>query len=217
MEQEGCIYLITCLVNGKKYVGQYRKPDPKGRWAAHLRNATKGASTILHNAIRLYGKENFKIDTLCVCSHTALGNMEAYYAEQYGSYIWDPEPGYNMVWCGNQPMLGIKHTPETIKKIKQTLFNNPMSSEHIEKIRQSLLGKKRSLEICKKIKQTKLNNPMSLESRDKIRQVRLGKKQSPEHIEKIRQTKLGKKHTPEACEKMRQAQLLRRKKEQSQK
>lgn len=200
MEQEGCIYLITCLVNGKKYVGQHNKPDPKKRFKKHIWSAENNSSHIIHNAIRLYGKDNFKIEILCICSHAALGNMEAYYAEQYGSYIWDPEPGYNMVWCGRHPTLGLKHSPENIEKMKQAWTKrNP---ESIEKMKQAILGKKQA--------------PEHIETR---RQIHLGRKNTPETIEKMKQAQLGKKLSPESCEKKRQAMLAyyAKKREQAQK
>lgn len=191
MEQKGCIYLITCLVNGKKYVGQYKKSNPKGRWTVHLRNAKDGAPYALHGAIRLYGKENFKIEVLCICSHSVLGNLEAYYAEQYGSYIWDPEPGYNMVWCGKHARLGIK-----------------LSDESLERIRQSNIGRKHTPEACYNMGQSKIGRVISTDTREKIGKANSGREQSSESIEKRRQALLGKKPTPEVIEKRRQSLLL---------
>ena len=170
-------------------MGQHNSIDALKRWDTHCRSK-KSSSSILHKAIQLYGKENFKIETLCICLHAALGNLEAYYAEQYGSYIWDPEPGYNMIWCGNHPRLGIKTTPETIQKIKQALLGKKHTPEHIEKVRQATLGIKRSLETI-----------------EKNRQAKLGKKHTPEHIEKMRQAHLGKKDSLETREKKKQAIL----------
>ena len=167
---EGCIYLITCLINGKKYVGQHHMPDPTNRWKQHIYTSKRGSRGALHNAIRLYGEENFKFEVLCVCSLDALGRLEAYYAEQYGTYTWDPDPGYNMAWCGEQFALGMKHTPETKEKLRQAHLGKKMSPETIEKMRQVNLGRK-----------------MTPEAIEKNRQAQLGRKHTPEAIEKMRQ------------------------------
>ena len=89
MDRKGCIYLIRCLESGKRYVGQYVYPDPKGRWTAHIRNAKNGCKYLLHKAIRKYGPEAFTIETLCICPVSSLGVMESYYAEQFETYVWD--------------------------------------------------------------------------------------------------------------------------------
>lgn len=188
---EGCIYLITCLVNGKKYVGQHGKPTPRERWVEHVYDSTR-KTTPLHRAIKSYGKENFTIETLCIAPLRSLGNLEAYYAEQYGTYKWDPEPGFNLVWCGEEHNRGVPASEETRKKLSAARLGKKKSPEHIEKIRQSNLGKK-----------------VSPETREKIRQAKAGATMSPEHIEKLRQLNLGKKVSPETREKLRQANLRR--------
>lgn len=184
----GCIYLITNLENGKKYVGQHSTTDYLARWKAHLSRAKCGSKYLLHNAIRKYGEEAFKLERLCVCPVDSLTDLEGYYAEQYDSYMW--ESGYNMVWCSKSPHLGLKRTLEACEKMRQANLGRKRSQESIEKSRQGHLGKKRSPEAC-----------------ENIRQAKLGKKQTPEAIEKNRQGKLGKKQTPEHIEKRRQATL----------
>ena len=61
------IYLITCLVNGKYYVGQ-TVGTLKTRWSCHVSHALGYCNnTILPRAIRKYGPENFKMEVLCEC------------------------------------------------------------------------------------------------------------------------------------------------------
>ena len=95
---KGCVYLITCSANGKKYVGLHGKPDPQKRWRGHVNDAKGGSKLILHNAIRLYGEENFTIETLCVCSHDALPRLEEYYAEQLERIYGIQSPA--IIWFG---------------------------------------------------------------------------------------------------------------------
>ena len=35
VEKNGCIYLVTCLENGKTYIGQYAYENPTGRYTRH--------------------------------------------------------------------------------------------------------------------------------------------------------------------------------------
>ena len=186
----GCIYLVTCLENGKKYVGQHHKPDPKRRWNAHKKVKENYP---FQRALRKYGIDKFSWEVLLICPHDKLTEMEGYYAEVFETYIWDNPGGYNAVWCSECPKLGVKQSSATKEKIRQSTLGKKHSPEVIQKIRQSNVGKKRSPEF-----------------KDIISQVQLGRKRSPETIEKMRQAQLGKKKTPEAIENMRIAQQKRR-------
>lgn len=55
------VYLITNLINGKKYIGQTIQ-SVKRRWDYRVCNA--GRCVALKSAIKKYGKENFKIESL---------------------------------------------------------------------------------------------------------------------------------------------------------
>jgi len=57
----GCIYLLTCDINGKGYVGQ--SLNYKDRMISHKNSAKNPKQDIAH-AIREYGWENFTKDTL---------------------------------------------------------------------------------------------------------------------------------------------------------
>lgn len=63
----GCVYLVTCLPTGKRYVGMtQRDATGKLRWVAHLELASSGYRGLLHRAIRKYGKDNFRLEVLAV-------------------------------------------------------------------------------------------------------------------------------------------------------
>lgn len=59
------IYKITNQITKKVYIGQTTKENIEERLSEH-----SGSSDCpkLHNAIKLYGKENFKIELLDTCS-----------------------------------------------------------------------------------------------------------------------------------------------------
>ena len=71
----GVVYLILNKINGRKYVGQTVQPL-KVRFNEH---AKKKDNTLIANAIRKYGKENFYCGVIKTCSSKA----ELDYWEKY--------------------------------------------------------------------------------------------------------------------------------------
>lgn len=55
----GVIYIGTCSINGKQYVGQTVAKDPFRYIRGHFSSARNGSKKFLHKAIRKYGEENF--------------------------------------------------------------------------------------------------------------------------------------------------------------
>jgi len=204
---EGCIYLLTCLHNGKRYVGQHNKPDPKRRWKEHLSKAKLGKyDTMLCRALRKYGEEGFSWEVLYIGAIESLDLMESYYAEIFESYIWDSPGGYNMVECGGTTR-GHKHSPETKEKLRQALIGRKHSPEAKEKISKAHICKKYSPETKEKIRQALIGRKYSKESIENMRQGQLGRKKPQEVIEKTRQAHIGAKRSPEAIENIRHGQL----------
>jgi len=174
----GCVYLIRNTVNGKTYVGQTRFQSPMRRWGVHVNTANKGSTCAVHAAIRKYGTNVFIIETLCCLPRDALNNMEAYYAEQYGSYTWDTPGGYNMVWCGGSKVArnGFKFTDETRAKLSEKAKGRVISDDRRRQISQTLSGRpghKHTSEVCKQISERMKGNKLSAESIEKMRQTKL--------------------------------------------
>lgn len=150
----GCIYVYTCLVNGKMYVGQTSKPEPSKRHSNHVKCA-KNPKTPFYCAIKSHGIENFKLEVLWVGPFEALNRMEEYYAEVLGTYIWDNNPGYNAIWCGGAGSRGNVMSAEARKKISDASKKQMESLERRKKLSETFKGIKRSPEICKKISEGK--------------------------------------------------------------
>lgn len=206
MEKNGCIYLIRCLESRKGYVGQHIHPDPKRRWVSHIRSAKNGCKYLLHQAIRKYGSEAFTIEILCICSISSLGNMESYYAEQFETYCWDSPGGYNMVWCGNQPRIGISNSPEARNKMSIAMKGKKVSPETKEKIRLAKLGKSltpEQLEVHHRVHKGRKKTPEEIE---KLRIASTGKKQSPETIAKAKANRSPTVYTDDIRQKMSDSQ-----------
>ena len=89
------IYCITNLVNNKKYIGQ--SSEIERRWKEHIKEANKGSNkSILYQAIRKYGLENFKFKILEECNLEELDERERYWIKFYQTYPPNLEKGYNM-------------------------------------------------------------------------------------------------------------------------
>jgi len=132
----GCIYLITNIVNGKKYVGQHNEPTPDHRFNVHkcrARNGGKGCP-VLYDAIRLHGEENFTIETLWSGPLSELNKKEEYYADLQKSYVHSDPPGYNVAHCGNQPGLGRIVSDEEKAAFGERMRALPRTDAHCARI-----------------------------------------------------------------------------------
>lgn len=131
----GKIYLITNLVDGKKYVGQTVKPIEK-RLKEHFKAAfVENRRAIICSAIRKYGKDSFSIE--CLQDNISIDNLDA--AEQYWIKYCDTfgKNGYNATTGGNQCRI----SDETKLKISIALMGHPVSEESRKKMSESQKGK----------------------------------------------------------------------------
>lgn len=105
----GDIYMITNLINGKKYIGQSRneKGGHIARWNDHQRRAyrTTGKRSSISSAIAKYGVENFIItlleqkvfESIFECSEW-MDSMESFYIDKFDSL----KNGYNATSGGQR-------------------------------------------------------------------------------------------------------------------
>lgn len=115
----GIIYLITCLVNGKIYVGQTVKTLTE-RWKKHLEYAKYGGDGHFQKAIRLYGAKNFTMEPICFAGNQEeLDKLEDHYIKKMNCL--NPNIGYNHAWrkprgaegrlkCGEKQKGELNHT-----------------------------------------------------------------------------------------------------------
>lgn len=134
------VYLITNLINDKKYVG--KSNNIKVRWGYHKKVAFGGKEKYptdffaVHAAIAKYGVENFKIEILEEFdSEDESYKSETRWIETYGSNKKDN--GYN---CNMGGKGGIRPTEETRHKLiiaqnrpeKLKLMSDLMKNRHKE-------------------------------------------------------------------------------------
>lgn len=113
------IYKTTNLVNQKIYLGLHRCPSN----CRHLKNGSckyYGSGTVLANAIKKYGKQNFSKEVLFVfeTKEEALQKEVELITEEFVA----SDGNYNRTVGGNMPpnQLGYKHSSETKKIISES-------------------------------------------------------------------------------------------------
>ena len=148
-------------------MGQHCKPNPAKRLSDHV-NDSKTPNRPLHHAIAKYGIGNFRFDTLSIIPVEGLDNMECYWAEQLGTYVWDPVPGYNASWCGIGGRRGIKLSENHRSKLSTIAKGRTLSKEARAKLSSSHKGKKKSEETRAIMSAAFKGRKMSEETRLKI-------------------------------------------------
>ena len=109
----GYIYKTTNLINNMIYIGQHI--------AAEFDSNYLGSGQLLKEAIKEFGKENFKVELICACySIEELNKKEKYYIKFYNTI--DREIGYNISFGGQDGCFtGRHHSIETIEKIRKSI------------------------------------------------------------------------------------------------
>ena len=131
MKPFGIVYLIWNMVNGKKYVGQTIQPLYV-RFDQHSR-----ANTVIGNAIRKYGAENFRYGVIKTCSTKTELNA---YEKHFIAVLHSKAPyGYNLTDGGDCDYI-ISDEARAIMSAKRK--GVPKSPEHRAKIKEALSGEK---------------------------------------------------------------------------
>lgn len=123
------IYKITNKINGKIYIGFSK--NPRRRWQNHLRESASGSNFHLHNALRKYNKNNFKLEVIYQGKEEnyILNIMEPYFIEEYNTFLGE---GYNMTPGGEKPPdpTGKPRSFKTRKKISVTRIKKGIKPTH---------------------------------------------------------------------------------------
>jgi len=195
------VYKTTNLVNGKFYIGVHKV---KGAGNGYY----LGSGLALKGAIKKYGRDNFKRETLF-----SFDNSDDAYEKEFevvNESLVFSEKCYNLCQGGlgalsgeNHPLYGKSPSKETRKKMSQSQLGKKRSTESIKKRIETTKGIKRSKETRKKISDSKKGegNPMYGKSHSKEAKMKIsiahkgennhfyGKAHSEEAIKKIRESK----------------------------
>ena len=152
MESPSGIYIITNLINNKKYVGQ--SVDVKRRIVHHRHklNAGKHYNEHLQRAWNKYGKDNFSFDILEYCNIDELDELERKYISELNTM--DEDFGYNGESGGHE---GKKMSDEAKRKISEKTSgkNNPMYGVYLVGDKNGMYNKNHSDESKKQMGETK--------------------------------------------------------------
>jgi len=139
------VYKIINKVNGMLYIGITTK-SIEHRWKMHLNWAKSMKPYKLHEALNIFGKDNFSIEQIDSAEDfKILKDLEKKHIKSYNCIYPN---GYNLT-AGGQGVLGLKFSDETKKKLsvagKIRGNRNMITKEAIEKSRVSRTGKKRTI------------------------------------------------------------------------
>jgi len=155
------IYQIRNKQNNKIYVGSSRNIAKRKRSHYSLLRRDEHPNTHLQAAWNHYGESNFIFEILLACDEECLLDKEREILQESGCL--NRETGYNKSTEPTAPMAGLKH-----------------SQESIEKMRLAKLGDKNSF----------YNKTHTEETKRKISEAKTGVALSPEHKEKVLRTAL---------------------------
>jgi len=136
------VYLITNSVNGRVYVGQTIQSLAK-RWLQHQNDSGKNIRTrALLNAIKKYGAENFRIESLRYArTLSELTKFEKEFIASFRSFPPSLGFGYNMTPGGYGGGHYEKHTEETKRKVGDKNKGRSCNEETKKLISEKLKGR----------------------------------------------------------------------------
>lgn len=174
MKIYGIIYKTTCLVNGKIYIGQ----------TIHWRDKSYlGSGVAFVEAVKKYGKKNFKRRVLKVCyNQRQLDAWEMIMIRKYNST--DKNIGYNvLVGTANKFGSGnpthVKEVVEKIKRKKEGKWGGDKSywyGKHLSEETRKKLSDKAKKRLSDPTKNSMYGKKHSEETKKKIAQGAMGRK-----------------------------------------
>lgn len=122
-ESKNVIYCYTNKINGKRYVGQtvqkLRKRHNQHQSGSY-RKKYHDYNLPLHNAMRKYGIENFKLEILHVADEYSIDMLERYYIYFLDTLVKNNK-GYNVSDGGNNGNPFAGKTKEELREWKQKI------------------------------------------------------------------------------------------------
>ena len=163
-EPYGIVYRVTCVDNGKVYIGVTRNGLARRRYEHE--HSTKGKTYAFHNAIKKHGTDHFNweiIDT--ATSDAELSHLEKKYIRAHRTT--NKSFGYNLSEGGVNPVLkgerngmyGKTHTQEVKQRLSENAkdktwearFGEERAKQIKTKLSKSHKGRKNSPETLKKM------------------------------------------------------------------
>ena len=202
MKPIGYIYLTTCLVNSKIYIGRHELNGEKNYI---------GSGTLFKRAVKKYGKENFKRKILRLCySLHELRVWEHVYIVKYKSYV--RSIGYNIAKGDvNTSEYNPAKLPEVREKMSESMKGRTLSEETKIKISLGNKGKKLSEKTKAKISKNNVGfrgKRHTVESKNKMSEKLKGRKFSELHTLKISKSLKGVNYWSKGKKRKKHSELM---------
>ena len=177
------IYSITCVIDGKVYVG--RSVRIESRWKSHKNALRRGdhSNAHLQRAWSLYGEESFKFEVLEECSKEETPVREAHWQQVVG--IGDDDRCYNLLVEDGTGSFSLDAS--TRLKMSEAMLGKKKSDAHRKNIARA------TKEYAIEHGSPKKGVAVSDEQRKKISETLKGRKRAPGVTEKIQATKAAKR------------------------
>lgn len=206
------IYKTTNLINGLIYIGQKPSMNTEEEF---LNSNYYGSGKKIINAIKEFGKENFKREIIDESNDLKeLDKIEEKWISYYNST--NPNIGYNIAKRnGAKFWTGAKHSIESVNIIRKKLMGNKnglgieCSKEKRRKISISNTGKIRTPEMLKNLSDAHIGVHLSDEAKRKLSEYRgekagfFNKHHTEETKQLLRDINTGKNHTEETKQLLR--------------
>jgi len=167
------VYIVTCKINNKKYIGKskfYVGKDNilRNRWDEHKRSANANNLKLFSRAIKKYGEDNFIFDITDICAtEQEAFDLEAYYIKFYDTK--NQSYGYNLT-DGGEGVSGYRFTDEQRKNL--SLSHMGIKQSESQKLKKAIAntGQKRSVEQRAKMSKAQKGHPERRTVEGKLRQ-----------------------------------------------
>jgi len=158
----GIIYLVTNVVDGKRYVGKTIR-TLQIRKAEHKKHSRRGADTFFHKAIRKHGFDAFNWRILLMNDDPdELSDAEQFCIKKFKTRA---PKGYNLT-AGGEGIVGLVHSEKTKRKISESHKGIKLSVDHKRRISEAGMGRVSS----------RRGIPLSLKTKQKISELTRGEK-----------------------------------------
>jgi group I intron endonuclease len=198
-ERTSGIYRITCLANGRFYIGSAISLDNRKR--QHVQALARGDhhNKKMQRSFSKYGLSSLKWEVLEFVEPEHLISREQHFIDTLDAC--NKEHGFNLYPTAGSS-LGSKASDEAKAKMSAAKKGRKLSETQRAMLDAVRNSKPITEETRQKLRDAWLHRgPISQEVRDKIAAAHRGKKQSPEAIEKRIAAIRGRKHSPERIEK----------------
>lgn len=184
----GSLYKISFPSN-KSYIG-ITKRSVEVRWYEHCKSARLGSSFAVHKAIRKYGADNIKIETLVIGEWSYLAHLESRAIDIFKT---KGSKGYNLTTGGEgNPGATISDATRLKLSLSHRGKRKPLSEETKRKISSTNLGQKRTPEQNAENSERQKGKKMTAENLAKLVIANTGRRRTDEEKAIISASHLGK-------------------------